>query len=42
MKRKNQTTGMPAGERRMAWGYDSDMDGLSDTEVKDKTTVNRR
>ncbi len=38
--RVNQTTNGPAGEQRVVWGYDPDMDGLSDTDVKDKITVN--
>ncbi len=38
--RVNQTTDKPAGEQRVVWGYDHDMDGLSDTDVKDKITVN--
>lgn len=40
--RVNNTTDMPAGEQRVVWGYDPDMDGLSDTDVKDKITVNWR
>ncbi len=42
MKRKKQTTDVPAGEQRVVWGYDPDMDGLSDTGVKDRITVNWR
>ena len=38
--RLNNNTNMPAGEQRVAWGYDPDMDGLSDTDVKAKITVN--
>ncbi len=38
--RVNNTTDKPAGEQRVVWGYDPDMDGLSDTDVKDKITVN--
>lgn len=38
--RVNETTNRPAGEQRVVWGYDPDMDGLSDTDVKDKITVN--
>ena len=38
--RLNNTTNMPAGEQRVAWGYDPDQDGLSDTDVKDKITIN--
>ncbi len=38
--RVNNTTDKPAGEQRVVWGYDPDMDGVSDTDVKDKITVN--
>ena len=38
--RVNQTTDRPAGEQRVVWGYDPDEDGLSDTDVKAKITVN--
>ena len=37
--RLNNTTDRPAGEQRVAWGYDPDEDGLSDTDVKDAITV---
>ncbi len=33
---------MPAGEQRVVWSYDPDMDGVSDTAVKDNITVNWR
>ena len=38
--RMNNTTDKPAGGQRVVWGYDPDRDGLSDTDVKDKITVN--
>ena len=37
--RVNETTNRAAGEQRVAWGYDPDADGLSDTNVKDAITV---
>lgn len=33
---------MPAGEQRVVWSYDPDMDGVSGTAVKDTTIVTWR